>query len=89
MYVCAFVCTRTFSWWRAYCRSVVYHDGDVWRAVLDTKETGELASYEALTDYRIEQKYLPNHRYSFDSPFFCLIANDTLSMVMKICSHIR
>lgn len=33
---------------------VVFHDGKVWRAVVDTKETGDLASYPALTDFDVE-----------------------------------
>ncbi len=36
---------------------VVFHDGQVWRAVLDLNENGDLADEKALTDYRRELKY--------------------------------
>ncbi len=36
---------------------VVFHDGQVWRAVIDTNENGDLADEKALTDYRRELQY--------------------------------
>ncbi|GAB4139011.1 MAG: hypothetical protein Tsb009_07640 [Planctomycetaceae bacterium] len=36
---------------------VVYHDGKVWRAVVDTDEDGNLADEVALTNYRSERQF--------------------------------
>ncbi len=36
---------------------VVFHDGEVWRAVIDTDEDGDLRDEDALTNYRIERQY--------------------------------
>ncbi|KAF9580814.1 tripeptidyl-peptidase II Tpp2, partial [Lunasporangiospora selenospora] len=36
---------------------VVFHDGNVWRAAVDAKETGNLTDAPLLTDYKIEHKY--------------------------------
>ncbi len=36
---------------------VLFHDGDVWRAVIDTDEDGDLSDETALTDYHREQQY--------------------------------
>ncbi|MDJ0523023.1 MAG: S8 family serine peptidase, partial [Planctomycetota bacterium] len=35
----------------------VFHDGNVWRAVIDTDEDGDLADEEALSTYRIAQEW--------------------------------
>ncbi|KAG0329317.1 tripeptidyl-peptidase II Tpp2 [Dissophora globulifera] len=36
---------------------VVFHDGSVWRAVVDAKEDGDLRDAPALTNYKTERKY--------------------------------
>jgi tripeptidyl-peptidase-2 len=36
---------------------VVFHDGDVWRAVVDTTEDGDLSKAKVLTDYYREHQY--------------------------------
>ncbi|KAF9901893.1 tripeptidyl-peptidase II Tpp2 [Lobosporangium transversale] len=36
---------------------VVFHDGEVWRAVIDTNEDGDLRDAPVLTDYKIERQY--------------------------------
>lgn len=36
---------------------VVFHDGHVWRAVVDTDEDGDLANEKALANFRIERQF--------------------------------
>ena len=36
---------------------VVFHDGDVWRAVIDTDEDGDLSDEKAMTNYRAEREF--------------------------------
>jgi tripeptidyl-peptidase-2 len=36
---------------------VVFHDGKVWRAAIDTDEDGDLTDEKLLTDYRAERQY--------------------------------
>ncbi|KAG0356592.1 subtilase family-domain-containing protein [Gamsiella multidivaricata] len=36
---------------------VVFNDGNVWRAVVDAKEDGDLTDAPALTDYKVELQY--------------------------------
>lgn len=36
---------------------VVWHDGDVWRAVVDTDEDADLSDELAMTDFRLERQY--------------------------------
>lgn len=36
---------------------VVFHDGEVWRAAIDTDEDGELADEKLMTNYRLERQY--------------------------------
>ncbi|RMF86238.1 MAG: hypothetical protein D6744_00060, partial [Planctomycetota bacterium] len=36
---------------------VVFHDGEVWRAAIDTDEDGDLADEKLLTNYRLERQY--------------------------------
>lgn len=36
---------------------VVWHDGEVWRAAIDTDEDGDLADEKALTNFRTERQY--------------------------------
>ncbi|KAK3818533.1 MAG: subtilase family-domain-containing protein [Benniella sp.] len=36
---------------------VVFHDGNVWRAVVDAKENGDLRDAPTLTDYKTERQY--------------------------------
>ncbi|KAF9174357.1 tripeptidyl-peptidase II Tpp2 [Mortierella sp. AD011] len=36
---------------------VVFHDGNVWRAVVDAKENGDLRDAPVLTDYKTERQY--------------------------------
>ena len=36
---------------------VVFHDGEVWRAAIDTDEDGELADEDALANYRLEHRF--------------------------------
>ncbi len=49
--------------WKAYADPgpiydcVVYHDGSVWRALIDTDEDGDLADEKAMTNYRLERQW--------------------------------
>ena len=36
---------------------VVFHDGDVWRAAIDTDEDGDLADEKLLTNYKLERQF--------------------------------
>ena len=36
---------------------VVFHDGNVWRAAIDTNEDGDLADEKLMTNYRLERQY--------------------------------
>jgi tripeptidyl-peptidase-2 len=36
---------------------VVFHDGEVWRAVLDTNENGDLSDETVLANFRLEHRY--------------------------------
>ncbi|MBK9118998.1 MAG: S8 family serine peptidase [Phycisphaerales bacterium] len=36
---------------------VVFHDGSVWRAVIDTDEDGDLTNEQRLTNFRLERQY--------------------------------
>ncbi|MCK4341305.1 MAG: S8 family serine peptidase [Phycisphaerae bacterium] len=36
---------------------VVFHDGSVWRAAIDTDEDGELSDEKLMTNYRLERQY--------------------------------
>ena len=36
---------------------VVFHDGEVWRAAIDTDEDGDLADEKAMTHYRLEREF--------------------------------
>jgi len=36
---------------------IVFHDGNVWRAVVDTDEDGDLAEEQRLTDFRLERQF--------------------------------
>ncbi len=36
---------------------VVFHDGQVWRAVIDADEDGDLVEEEAMTNYRLERQW--------------------------------
>jgi len=36
---------------------VVFHDGDAWRAVVDTDEDGDLAEEKLLTNFRLERQF--------------------------------
>ena len=36
---------------------VVYHDGEHWRAVVDTAETGDLTRAVPMADYNVERQY--------------------------------
>ncbi|MCH2124065.1 MAG: S8 family serine peptidase [Pirellulaceae bacterium] len=36
---------------------IVFREGDVWRAVVDTNEDGDLTTEKAMTNYRAEQQY--------------------------------
>ena len=40
---------------RSFIRS--RHDGSVWRAVVDTTESGDLSSLTPLTDFDVEHQY--------------------------------
>ncbi len=36
---------------------VVFHDGEVWRAAIDTDEDGDLADEDLMTNFRLERQY--------------------------------
>lgn len=67
---------------------VVFHDGAVWRAVVDTDEDGDLAEEKALTNFRAEREFA-----TFDDEnllnFACNIYDDgdTLSIVTDCGAH--
>ncbi|KAJ8771482.1 hypothetical protein K2173_026659 [Erythroxylum novogranatense] len=74
--------------------AVVWHDGELWRAALDTQsleeepDCGKLANFEPLTNYRIERKY-----GVFSKLDACTVVlnvydeGDILSIVTDCCSH--
>eukprot|EP00158_Paraphelidium_tribonemae_P009110 Partr_v1_DN28774_c0_g1_i4_m63419 putative tripeptidyl peptidase ii len=51
---------------------VLFHDGKVWRAAVDTFETGDLSSFVPLADYKLEPKYC------------CFSSDDMLNFSVKI-----
>lgn len=67
---------------------VVFHDGETFRAVIDTDEDGDLTDETVLTNYRAEQQYA-----TFDSEQLVNYAlniydeGDTLSIVLDVNGH--
>jgi tripeptidyl-peptidase-2 len=67
---------------------VVYHDGVVWRAIVDTSEAGLMADLPAMTDFRIERQ----HRRFSDLDMVTFSVNiynngDVLSLVATAGAH--
>lgn len=67
---------------------VVFHDGHVWRAAVDTAESGDFAGVSALTNFKTERQYAT---FSTQSQFnYCLNIYDegkTLSIVCDTGAH--
>jgi tripeptidyl-peptidase-2 len=67
---------------------VVYHDGSVWRALVDTSESGAMADLPAMTDFRLERQ----HRRFSDLDMVSFSVNiynngDVLSLVATAGAH--
>jgi tripeptidyl-peptidase-2 len=67
---------------------VVFHDGQVWRAVLDTNENGDLAEEKLMTNYRLEHQW---STFSSDDLLNYALNiyddGDLLSIVCDVGSH--
>lgn len=69
--------------------AVVFHDGETWRAALDTDEDGDLADETVLTNFRDERRYAT---FADDEHLLNYVLNiyedgDLLSVVMDVGAH--
>jgi tripeptidyl-peptidase-2 len=67
---------------------VLFHDGNVWRVAIDTKEDGDLTNAVLLTDYHIEHQYSTISNQDLLNYSENIFDNgNTLSIVVTAGSH--
>lgn len=67
---------------------LVWHDGDAWRAAVDTTETGDFADAEAMTNFKVERQWSTlSERDSLNYALNIYDDGNTLSIVTDAGAH--